>query len=308
MALLAILLLAFGMVLWRLRRGMEFPLQKRLLPLQWAAWILGGLLLLGAMAVVVPAGHAGVVVLFGKVKAEPLPSGLHLVNPLANIVEMEVRTRNYTMTSAAGEGQVREDDSISVITSDGLSVKLDATVLYSLIQIEVPKIYREIGRDVDEKIVRSAIRAALRDTAAGFQAMELYGARRTDFVRIVSEGLAKNMDPRGIRFEQFLLRDVKLPDQITRSINDKISADQEAQKMAFVLQKEKQEAERKRIEAEGQARAQQIVSQSLTPQILEYQRIQALREIGAKGNLIITGSGGATPMIQVPARGPDRGK
>ena len=102
--------------------------------------------------------------------------------------------------------------------------------------------------------------------------------------------------------EQVLLRNVLLPDQITKAINDKIAADQDAQKMAFVLQKEKQEAERKRIEAEGQAKAQQIVSQSLTPQIIEYQRIQALRDIGAKGNLIITPMGGATPMIQVPAR------
>ena len=107
---------------------------------------------------------------------------------------------------------------------------------------------------------------------------------------------------RGIVLEQVLLRNVLLPEQITKAINDKIAADQEAQKMIFVLQKEKQEAERKRIEAEGQAKAQQIVSQSLTPQILEYQRIQALRYVGEKGNLIITGGGGATPLIQIPAK------
>jgi regulator of protease activity HflC (stomatin/prohibitin superfamily) len=102
--------------------------------------------------------------------------------------------------------------------------------------------------------------------------------------------------------EQVLLRNVLLPDQITKAINDKIAADQEAQKMMFVLQKEKQEAERKRIEAEGQAKAQQIVSASLTPQIIEYQRIQALRAIGDKGNLIITPMGGATPMINIAGR------
>jgi regulator of protease activity HflC (stomatin/prohibitin superfamily) len=99
-----------------------------------------------------------------------------------------------------------------------------------------------------------------------------------------------------------LLRNVILPDQITKAINEKIAADQEAQRMVFVLNKEKQEAERKRIEAEGQAKAQQIVSASLTPQILEYQRIQALRYVGEKGNLIITGGGGATPLIQVPSK------
>ena len=114
--------------------------------------------------------------------------------------------------------------------------------------------------------------------------------------------LKPTFEKRGILLDQVLLRNVLLPDQITKAINDKIAADQEAQKMTYVLLKEKQEAERKRIEAEGQAKAQSIVSQSLTPQILEYQRIQALRDIGAKGNLIISGSGGVTPLIQIPAK------
>ena len=115
----------------------------------------------------------------------------------------------------------------------------------------------------------------------------------------ISKTLTTAFKERGITLEQVLLRNVLLPDQITKAINDKIAADQEAQKMQFVLQKEKQEAERKRIEAEGQAKAQQIVSASLTPQIIEYQRIQALRAIGDKGNMIITPMGGATPLINV---------
>ena len=118
----------------------------------------------------------------------------------------------------------------------------------------------------------------------------------------VTRTLTSSFQKVGINMEQVLLRNVILPDQITKAINDKIAADQDAQKMIFVLQKEQQEAERKRIEAEGQAKAQQIVSASLTPQILEYQRIQALRYVGEKGNLIITGGGGATPLIQVSGR------
>ena len=118
----------------------------------------------------------------------------------------------------------------------------------------------------------------------------------------MTKSLTASFGSRGVNMEQVLLRNVLLPEQITKAINDKIAADQEAKKMEFVLLKEKQEAERKRIEAEGQARAQQIVSASLTPQIIEYQRIQALRAIGEKGNLIITPMGGATPMIQIPAR------
>jgi regulator of protease activity HflC (stomatin/prohibitin superfamily) len=182
-------------------------------------------------------------------------------------------------------------------------VKLDCTIFYSLQQNRVGEIYQNIGPDVEDKILRSEIRASLRDAAATLLATELYTSKRQTFVDSVTQTLTASFGKVGITMEQVLLRNVILPDQITKAINDKIAADQDAQKMIFVLQKEKQEAERKRIEAEGQAKAQQIVSQSLTPQILEYQRIQALRYVGEKGNLIITNSG-ATPMIQIPQKKP----
>ena len=302
MILIAVLLLVVGVLAWRWKTKVEFPLSARLGILQWVGLGLGVVVLLASMAVVVPPGQAGIQVLFGKVNNEPLPSGLHFINPFSQVVEMEVRTRNYTMTNVAEEGQKRGDDSIAVISSDGLTVKLDATVFYSLQQARLPEIYRTIGPDVEDRIVRSEIRASLRDAAASLSATELYTSKRQSFVDQVSKALKAAFEARGITLEQMLLRNVILPDQITKAINDKISADQDAQKMAFVLQKEKQEAERKRIEAEGQAKAQQIVSQSLTPQIIEYQRIQALRDIGAKGNLIITPMGGATPMIQVSGK------
>nr|WP_320132868.1 prohibitin family protein [uncultured Holophaga sp.] len=302
MVVLAVLLILAGLFAWRIKSKVGYPLSKRLVPLQYGGVVLGVLLFLGSMAVIVPPGQAGVVVLFGKVSDQALPSGLHFINPFARVVEMEIRTQNYTMSNVADEGQRRGDDSIQVITSDGLTVKLDCTIFYSLELGKVARIYSEIGPDVEAKIIRSEIRASLRDSAANLTATELYTTKRQAFVDQVTKTLKASFQARGINLEQALLRNVILPDQITRAINDKIAADQEAQKMAFVLQKEKQEAERKRIEAEGQAKAQQIVSASLTPQIIEYQRIQALRDIGGKGNLIITPMGGATPLIQVGAR------
>jgi len=302
MVLIAILLLLVAGVAWRMKTKLGFPLSARLLVVQWVTLAMGLVVLLASMAVIIPPGQAGVVVLFGTVRAQVLPAGLHFINPFSQVVEMEVRTRNYTMSGIADEGQKKGDDSIPVITSDGLTVKLDATVFYHLDQERCPKIYEKIGTDVEGQILRSQSRTSLRDAAAGLSATELYTTRRMGFVENVTKTLTTAFKERGIVMEQVLLRNVLLPDQITKAINDKIAADQDAQKMAFVLQKEKQEAERKRIEAEGQAKAQQIVSQSLTPQIIEYQRIQALRDIGAKGNLIITPMGGATPMIQVPAR------
>jgi regulator of protease activity HflC (stomatin/prohibitin superfamily) len=301
MVFLALLLVLIGLAAWRVKTKMEFPLSKRLGAVQWIAWGLGVMLFIGSMAVVIPPGQAGIVVLFGKVNLEPLPSGLHFINPFATVAEMEVRTRNYTMSNVADEGQKKGDDSIQVITSDGLTVKLDATIFYSLQPSKVAQIYKDIGPDVEDKILRSEIRASLRDAAANLLATELYTSKRQSFVDQVSKSLKASFENRGINMEQMLLRNVILPDQITKAINDKIAADQEAQKMAFVLQKEKQEAERKRIEAEGQAKAQQIVSQSLTPQIIEFQRIQALRAIGEKGNMVITPMG-STPLIQVPGK------
>jgi regulator of protease activity HflC (stomatin/prohibitin superfamily) len=302
MAILALLLILAGFAAWRLRSKVDSTVVKILWTFQVIAWGLGLLLFVGSMAVVVPSGEAGVQVLFGKVNPEVLPSGLHFINPFKQVVMMEVRTRNYTMTATSNEGQKQGDDSIPVITADGLTVKLDCTVFYSLKQEQLPQIYATIGPDVEERIIRGQIRTSLRDAAANLTATELYTSRRQSFVEAVSKTLQAAFEKRGISMEQVLLRNVLLPQQITSAINDKIAADQEAQKMTFVLQKEKQEAERKRIEAEGQARAQQIVSQSLTPQILEYQRIQALRDVGAHGNLIISGSGGVTPLIQLPAK------
>jgi regulator of protease activity HflC (stomatin/prohibitin superfamily) len=302
MVLIAILLLLIAGIAWRMKTKLGFPLSARLIVVQWVTLALGLVVLLASMAVIIPPGQAGVVVLFGTVRTQVLPAGLHFINPFSQVVEMEVRTRNYTMSGIGDEGQKKGDDSIPVITSDGLTVKLDATVFYHLDQERCPKIYEKIGTDVEGQILRSQIRTSLRDAAAGLTATELYTTHRMGFVENVTKTLTTAFMERGIVMEQVLLRNVLLPDQITKAINDKIAADQDAQKMAFVLQKEKQEAERKRIEAEGQAKAQQIVSQSLTPQIIEYQRIQALRDIGAKGNLIITPMGGATPMIQVPAR------
>ncbi|HJW08632.1 MAG TPA: prohibitin family protein [Holophagaceae bacterium] len=302
MAILALLLFIAGFVAWRMRAKAAFPLNQRLAIFQFVAWGAGLVLLLSSMAVVVAPGQAGVQILFGKVEPDVLPSGLHFINPFKQVVEMEVRTRNYTMSGVADEGQKRGDDSIPVITADGLTVKLDSTIFYSLQQDHLAQIYATIGPDVEDRIIRGQIRTSLRDAAASLTATELYTTRRQAFVDMVSKTLKDAFEKRGISMEQVLLRNVLLPEQITKAINDKIAADQEAQKMTFVLQKEKQEAERKRIEAEGQARAQQIVSQSLTPQILEYQRIQALKDIGAHGNLIISGGSGVTPLIQIPSK------
>ena len=163
MVFLALLLFIAGLVAWRAKAQMGFPMSQRLAVIHIVAWVAGAVLLTASMAKVVDPGQAGVVILFGKVKDDVLPSGLHFINPFSEVQTMEVRTRNYTMSGIADEGQKKGDDSIQVITSDGLTVKLDCTVFYSLQLAKVAKIYQEIGPDVEGKILRSEIRASLRD-------------------------------------------------------------------------------------------------------------------------------------------------
>jgi len=237
-----------------------------------------------SVAVVVPAGNVGVQVLFGNVQSESLENGFHTVNPLVEIKNMDVRTQAYTMSATHTEGQVKGDDAIEVLTSDGLTLKLEITVQYRLLPSAAPMVYRSIGEDYTEKIVRPEIRSALRDKAVNYVSTDLYSIKREDFVSRVTALLDEGFKKRGLVLEGVLLRDVTLPQSVQQSINAKISAQQDAQKMEFVLQKEKQEADRKRIEAQGIQDFQRIVAQGLTKEILELKGIEATQKLAESPN------------------------
>ncbi len=237
-----------------------------------------------ATATVVPAGNVGVQVLFGNVQAEGLESGFHVINPLVEITNMDVRTQAYTMSATHSEGTIKGDDAIEVLTSDGLTLKLEVTVQYRLLPSMAPIVYRTIGEDYTEKIVRPEIRSALRDKAVNYVSTDLYSVKREDFVTRVTTLLDEGFKKRGLMLENVLLRDVQLPQSVQQSINAKISAQQDAQKMEFVLQKEKQEADRKRIEAQGIQDFQKIVSLGITPLLLEWKGIEATEKLANSPN------------------------
>ncbi|MEI8134180.1 MAG: prohibitin family protein [bacterium] len=242
------------------------------------------LFLILATSTVVPAGSEGVQVLFGQVEADGLENGFHIINPLYEIRMMDVRTQAYTMSATHAEGQVKGDDAIEVLTSDGLTLKLEITVQYRLLPTAAPMVYRTIGEDYTEKIVRPEIRSALRDKAVNYVSTDLYSIKREDFVTKVTAFLDNSFKKRGLVLEGVLLRDVSLPASVQQSINTKISAQQDAQKMEFVLQKEKQEADRKRIEAQGIQDFQRIVAQGLTKEILELKGIEATQKLAESPN------------------------
>jgi regulator of protease activity HflC (stomatin/prohibitin superfamily) len=263
--------------------------------------IIGIVILLIGIAVAsivqIEPGEVGVQKLFGKVSNNTLESGLNIKNPLVVVVPFDIKTQNYTMSAVQDEGAIRGDDAIRVLSSDGLEVIIDLTVLYRVLSNEAPRILREIGIDYRNTIVRPICRTKIRDNAVYYEAVSLYSTKRDEFQGRIFASIEKDFKSRGLVLEQLLVRNITLPASVKATIESKINAEQDAQKMAFVLQKEKQEAERKRIEAQGIADYQKILSTGLSDKQLQYEMIKAI-STSPNAKLIIVGSGAKnTPLI-----------
>lgn len=243
-------------------------------------------------------GKVGVKSLFGKVQKVVLHSGLHLINPLLDITIFDVQTHNYTMSAVHDEGDKGGDDAIRVLSNDGLEVVIDLTVLYKIIPEEAPVIYQNIGENYNDKIVRPVTRTRIRDNAVFYDAVSLYSTKREEFQQRIFKTIEADFKKRGLILEQLLIRNINLPASVKSTIESKINAEQEAQKMVFVLQKEKQEAERKRVEAQDIADYQRIITSTLTDKQLQYELIKAQKEIATSNNSkVIIMSGKNTPVI-----------
>ncbi len=247
----------------------------------------------------IDAGEIGIKVLFGSVKNDVLNSGLHLVNPLYEIKKVDVKTQNYTMSGVHDEGNQLGDDAIRVLTSDGLEVTIDLTVLYRVVADDAPKLIQQTGLDFKDKIVRPITRTKIRDNAVYYQAIELFSTKRDEFQQRIYKSIEEDFKKRGLLLEQLLVRNITLPNSVKASIESKINAEQDAKKMEFVLQKERQEAERKRVEAQGIADYQRIINTGLTDQQLQYEQIKAMKEIALSQNskIVIMGKGNTPVML-----------
>ena len=259
------------------------------------------LLLIGVFSSIfkqINTNKVGVKSLYGSVQPDVLESGLHVVNPLLDITVFDVQTQNYTMSAVHSEGAQEGDDAIRVLSNDGLEVVLDLTVLYRVIPNEAPKILKGIGESYTDKIVRPVTRTRIRDNAVYYDAVALYSTKRNEFQQRIFKSIEADFKSRGLVLEQLLIRNINLPESVKKTIESKINAEQDAQKMTFVLQKEKQEAERKRVEAQGIADYQRIISLGLTDKQLQYEQIKAQKEIATSPNtkIIFMGKGSA-PVI-----------
>jgi regulator of protease activity HflC (stomatin/prohibitin superfamily) len=198
------------------------------------------------------------------------------------------------MSGVQDEGEKSGDDAIRVLTKDGLEVTIDLSVLYRVQESSTPLLLARVGQDFKDKIIRPVSRTKIRDNAVFFDAIELYSTKRDQFQQRIFNGINTEFAKRGLILENLLVRNITLPNNVKTTIESKISAEQEAQKMQFVLQKEKQEAERKRVEAQGIADYQRIIAEGLSDKQLRYEQIKAYKEMALSQN---------TKVIVMPSNG-----
>ncbi|MGB3019026.1 MAG: prohibitin family protein [Ignavibacteria bacterium] len=236
-----------------------------------------------ACVVQIGPGEVGVQILFGKVQDGILRSGLNFINPLMEVQKLDIKTQAYTMSGAndmdVSATETKKSDPIQTLSSDGLTLILDVTVWYRLSADDAPNILRTIGSDYESKIVLPAIRTAIRDVAVNYVATDIYSSKRNDYVNAITKRLEESFLGRGLILEKVLLRNVELPQKVREAIDEKIAAEQRAQQMVYVLQKEKQEAERKTVEAQGVAEAQKIINSTISNSYLQWKYIETLKEL-----------------------------
>jgi regulator of protease activity HflC (stomatin/prohibitin superfamily) len=300
---LALLFAAFAIGLRIFRSIADAQLRRSL---KFLSTVFAGAALLSGMLsiiAVVPAGHVGIAVVFGKVHDRHFNEGLNFVNPFAQVVDMSVRTETYTMSSVRDEGAVRGDDSITALSADGLMMPLDVTLAYRLVPSDAPWLYRSIGPDYVDKVIRPSSRTAVREAIAGFTAQEAYSTKRQELAASMDqllttrlrELLAQHEDAqnrRGFIIEQVMIRNVQLPTRVKNAIEEKLEAEQQALRMRFILEKERQEAERKAIEAKGISDFQSIVSKGISDQLLAWKGIEATQQLAHSSNskIVIIGN------------------
>jgi len=245
-----------------------------------AAGVFGALALLQCFTQI-PAGHVGVIDFFGVVSDQTLRAGINPVNPLANVIKYSIQTQEHKET-------------MEVLSREGLTIGLEVSALYRLNPDSAASVYKTVaGGDYETIILIPQFRSICRAVTASFQASALYSTERERLGASIQEELAKTVAPRGVTIENTPIRNVALPTQLTEAIEQKQRADQESQRMEFILTKEKQEADRKRIEAKGIADFQAIVAAGISEQLLRWKGIEATEKLASSQNtkVIIVGAG-----------------
>lgn len=248
---------------------------------------LGAIITFFQLFTVIPAGSVGVVDFLGSVSDNTLKSGVNFVNPMANIVKFSIKTQELK-------------EMMNVPSKEGLSVQLEISLLFSLDAENASKIYKTVGENYQDIILVPQFRSVVRGVTAKYDAKALYTASREQLAMDFKNELEKLVGPRGINIEAAPMRQIVLPSGLTASIEEKLKSEQESQRMQFILKKEEQEADRKRIEAQGIADFQAIVSRGINDQLLQWKGIEATEKLANSQNskiVVIGGGKSGLPLI-----------
>src|SRR2546423_11814654 len=245
------------------------------------------LILLYACVAYVPPGHAGILTNFGRVTGEVLPEGTHFVSPFKINHVLTIRTQS-------------QEEHTSTPSSEGLNLEIDTSLIYHLNRDKAASVFQNIGSEYAGTIVEPTLRSVIRDTTAGHSANTLYSSARKQVEDEIKLSLQASLEPRGIIIEGILMRDIQLPHALRASIETKQQAEQESLAMSFRLQKERQEADRKRIEAQGIHDFQQIVAQGISAQLLQWKGIEATESLAKSPNakiVVIGNTKNGLPLV-----------
>lgn len=259
-----------------------------LLTIALSTTAIGALIILFRLWAIIPTGQIGVVDTFGQVAEQPLGPGIHFRNPFAKIVKFSTQTKELKETA-------------EVPSKDGLITTVDVSVLYRVDPAKAKQLYQTIGTDYEAVILVPYLRSLLRAATARHSAKDLYTSQRQALSQQLREDLNQTVASRGLIVEDTPLRNVVLPKSLQESVQAKLQAEQESLRMQFVLQKERQESDRKRIEAKGIADAQRIISQGLTEKNLRFRQIEAMEKLAGSENtkIVVMGSDAKGGSIQI---------
>ena len=234
---------------------------------------------------VVRPGEVGVKSRWGKVGDTVHEPGRIPLRPISEkLIRVPTRTVNR---------EVR----LQLPSKEGLNVGAEISILYHVQKDKAPKVIREVGPDYEDVLILSVFRSASADICARFLAKDMHSGNRSEIEEQIRAQMHSHLGERGFTIEAVLLKSITLPPGLYRAIEDKLEAEQDAQRMEFVLQRERQEAERKAIEAEGVRDAQKVLAEGLTADIIEWRSLEVLRQLAASPNAKLIITDGQAPVL-----------
>lgn len=238
-----------------------------------------------ASCVVVRQDEVAVKRKIGKLVGDPVSEGSRLYNPLfAKYIIIPIRNVNKKID-------------LDIPSKEGLTIRSEMSILYRVDPKGVKRLLREVGENYEEDLIAPVFRSALADISAKFMAKDMHTGERAEIENAVQELMEETLSDKGIIIERVLMKRIVLPATLTAAIEEKLAAEQDAQRMEFILQRERQEAERKKIEASGIAESQKILSQGLSEQVLQFQMIEAFNKLSNSPNSKVIITNGKMPLL-----------